>query len=119
MANILLNEMDPVRHKLLKTRLENMGFTVWSVNHFHFKNSAYFNTEFDVMIFDLDTQRIDEIIQFARHWQGISILFQSSRLNFQLDFRNWFADKLIEKSRDGHNVVDAVQRLRNAEAKQC
>jgi len=40
MATILLNESDPVRHELLRLRLQRQGHKVWSAHHLNlFSNS--------------------------------------------------------------------------------
>ncbi|MFQ5675722.1 MAG: hypothetical protein ACE5G1_07490 [bacterium] len=111
MLKILLNESDPMRHQMLRTKLQKHGCRVWSVAHFDDIKSPLQDIAFDLMIFDLDTKRIDEVIDFATHWKDSPILFQSSSLDFQLDSGSWIADKLVYKSKNGKNILQAVDKL--------
>jgi len=111
MPNILLNESDASRQKLLRKRLREQGSHVWSLNRLHDAESRLGKRKFDLMILDLDAQRIDDITVLLEHCQKLPVLLQASGLDASLDFRCWIADELVEKIETGDNVVAAVKKL--------
>ncbi len=112
MCKILLSESEPIRHQLIRAKLKEKGCRVWSISHLNGSNGRRLqDVDFNLMIFDLDAQRLDEIVKFASHWKGTLILFQSSSKDFTLDFRCWFADQCIWKCHSGANLLSAVEKL--------
>lgn len=65
MATILLNESDPMRHELLRMRLQRQGLKVWSAHHLNDVIATLHNVTIDLMILDLDHQRLDDLAAFA------------------------------------------------------
>lgn len=111
MATIILNESDPVRHELLRLRLRRQGHTVWSARHLNDIIATLHDVAVDLMILDLDHQRLDELSAFAKRWKGIKIIFQASSTALLQDFRCWMADQFILKFQNGENVSRAVAQL--------
>ncbi len=111
MATIILNESDPVRHELLRLRLQRQGHNVWSAQHLNDIIATLHDVAVDVMILDLDDQRLDELCGFASRWKGIKIVFQASSTELLQDFRCWMADQFVFKFQDGENVSRAVMQL--------
>jgi len=111
MATILLNESDPVRHELLRLRLQRQGHKVWSAHHLNDIIATLHDVAVDLMILDLDYQDLDELSAFASRWKGIKILFQASATELRQDFRCWMADQFVCKFQDGENVSRAVAQL--------
>lgn len=111
MATILLNESDPVRHNLLRLRLQRQGHKVWSAQHLNDIIATLHDVAVDLMILDLDHQRLDELAAFANRWKGIKILFQASSTALLQDFRCWMADQVVFKFQNGENVSRAVKQL--------
>lgn len=111
MATILLNEADPVRHALLRLRLQRQGHKVWSAQHLNDILTTLHDVAVDVMILDLDYQNLDELSAFANRWKGVRILFQASSTALLQDFRCWMADQFVYKFHDGENVSRAVAQL--------
>jgi len=107
MATILLNESDPVRHELLRLRLQRQGHNVWSAQHLNDIIATLHDVAVDVMILDLDYQNLDELSAFANRWKGIRILFQASSTVLLQDFRCWMADQFIFK-RQLHHLATAT-----------
>jgi len=111
MATIILNESDPVRHELLRLRLQRQGHNVWSAQHLNDIIATLHDVAVDVMILDLDYQNLDELSAFANRWKGIRILFQASSTALLQDFRCWMADQFVFKFQGGENVSRAVAQL--------
>ena len=111
MATILLNESDPLRHQLLRLRLQRQGHKVWSAHHLNDIIATLHDVVVDLMILDLDHHNLDELSAFADRWRGIKILFQASSPELLQDFRCWMADQFICKFHDGENVSRAVTQL--------
>jgi DNA-binding response OmpR family regulator len=111
MATILLNESDPVRHELLRLRLQRQGHKVWSAQHLNDIIATLHDVAVDLMILDLDDQSLDELCGFANRWKGIKIVFQASSMELLQDFRCWMADQFICKLQNGENVSRAVAQL--------
>jgi len=111
MATIILNESDPMRHELLRTRLQRQGHNVWSAQHLNDIIATLHDVAVDLMILDLDYQNLDELSAFASRWKGIKILFQASSTELLQDFRCWMADQFVFKFQDGENVSRAVAQL--------
>lgn len=111
MATILLNESDPVRHNLLRLRLQRQGHKVWSAQHLNDIIATLHDVAVDLMILDLDHQRLDELSAFASRWKGIKIVFQASSTELLQDFRCWMADQFVFKFQNGENISRAVTQL--------
>jgi DNA-binding response OmpR family regulator len=111
MATILLNESDPLRHELLCLRLQRQGHKVWSAHHFNDIIATLHDVAVDLMILDLDHQRLDDLAAFADRWKGIKILFQASSPALLQDFRCWMADQFVVKFHNGENISRAVAQL--------
>jgi DNA-binding response OmpR family regulator len=111
MATILLNESDPMRHELLRMRLQRQGHKVWSAHHLNDIIATLHDVAIDLMILDLDHQRLDDLAAFAGRWKGIKILFQASSPAFLQDFRCWMADQFVVKFYNGENLSRAVAQL--------
>ena len=62
MANILLNESNPERCKLIRYKLEAQGYSVSSVNRLDETLEKIHDSSFDLMIFDLDGEGIDDSV---------------------------------------------------------
>lgn len=111
MATILLNESDPLRHELLRMRLQRQGHKVWSASHLNDIIATLHDVAVDLMILDLDHQRLDDLAAFADRWKGIKILFQASSPALLQDFRCWMADQFVVKFHNGENISRAVAQL--------
>jgi DNA-binding NtrC family response regulator len=111
MATILLNESDPLRRELLRMRLQRQGHKVWSASHLNDIIATLHDVAVDLMILDLDHQRLDELAAFADRWKGIKILFQASSPSLLQDFRCWMADQFVVKFNNGENISRAVAQL--------
>ena len=111
MATILLNESDPLRHEMLRLRLQRQGHKVWSAPHLNDIIATLHDVAVDVMILDLDHQRLDELSAFASRWKGIKIVFQASSTALLQDFRCWMADQFVFKFQNSENVLRAVAQL--------
>jgi len=111
MATILLNESDPVRHELLRLRLQRQGHKVWPARHLNDIIATLHDVAVDLMILDLDDQRLDDLCGFANRWKGIKIVFQASSTELLQDFRCWMADQVVFKFQNGENVSRAVAQL--------
>ena len=116
MANILLNEFDQSRHKLLRSQLEHRGHQVLSVDDVNDIIATLKEVTIDLMILDLDNQSLDELIEFANRWKGIMIVFQTSCPVLKQDFRSWVADEVIRKCHNGENLLQAVVQLLQSES---
>jgi two-component SAPR family response regulator len=111
MAIILLNESDPLRHELLRMRLQRQGHKVWSAHHLNDIIATLHDVAVDLMILDLDHQRLDDLAAFADRWKGIKILFQTSSPALLQDFRCWMADQFVVKFHNSENLARAVAQL--------
>ena len=111
MATILLNESDPVRHELLRLRLQRQGHKVWPAHHLNDIIATLHDVAIDLMILDLDHQRLDDLAAFAGRWKGIKILFQASSPALLQDFRCWMAAQFVVKFYNGENILRAVAQL--------
>lgn len=111
MATILLNESDPLRHELLRLRLQRQGHKVWSAHHLNDIIATLHDVAIDLMILDLDHQRLDDLAAFADRWKGIKILFQANSLALLQDFRCWMADQFVVKFHNDENISRAVAQL--------
>jgi len=111
MATILLNESDPVRHELLRLRLQRQGHKVWSANHLNDIIATLHDVGIDLMILDLDQHNLDDLVAFADRWKGIKILFQASSLHAMRDFRSWMAEQFVEKFKNAENFSRVVANL--------
>lgn len=111
MATILLNESDPQRHKQLRSELQSQGHRVWSAQHLTEIIATLHDVAIDLMILDLDHQRLEELAAFAERWRGIKILFQSSSPGLMQDFRSWMADQFVYKDERGERLAHAVGQL--------
>jgi DNA-binding response OmpR family regulator len=111
MATILLNESDPLRHELLRMRLQRQGHKVWSASHLNDIIVTLHDVAVDLMILDLDHQRLDDLAAFADRWKGIKILFQASSPALLRDFRCWMADQFVVKLYNGENILRVVTQL--------
>ncbi len=111
MATILLNESDPQRHEQLRSSLQQSGHRVWSAQHLNDIVATLHDVAVDLMILDLDHQRLDELAAFADRWRGIKILFQASSPAPMQDFRAWMADRFVCKEEHGEPVAHAVGQL--------
>ncbi len=111
MATILLNESDPQRHKQLRSELQSRGHRVWSAQHLTEIIATLHDVAIDLMILDLDHQRLEELAAFAERWRGIKILFQSSSPSLMQDFRSWMADQFVYKDEHGERLAHAVGQL--------
>jgi len=111
MATILLNESNPRRRAVLRTRLQRLGHMVWSANHLHDVVATLHDVAVDLMILDLDDQDLEALTAFAGRWQGIKIVFQASSMQLTQDFRSWMADQFVFKLQDPANLTQAVAQL--------
>lgn len=111
MATILLNESDPVRHELLRLRLQRQGHKVWSANHLNEIIATLHDVAIDVMILDLDQHCLDDLVAFADRWKGIKIVFQSSSMGPLQDFRLWMAEQIVYKFKNAENLSRVVTQL--------
>jgi CheY-like chemotaxis protein len=109
MATILLNESDPLRHELLRSRLQRQGHKVWSANHLNEIIATIHDVAVDVMILDLDQHRLDDLVAFAERWKGIKIVFQSSSFGLLNDFRSWMAEQIVYKFKNAENLVNVMR----------
>ena len=67
----------------------------------------------DLVIFDVDQQRMDDLAAFANRWRGVKVLFQLSTGEPLYDFRSWMADNFVFKHRAIDNVASTVNQLLN------
>ncbi len=111
MATILLNESDPQRHEQLRSELQSQGHRVWSAQHLNEIIATLHDVAIDLMILDLDHQRLEELAAFAERWRGIKILFQSSSPVLMQDFRTWMADQFVCKDERGERLARAIGQL--------
>ena len=111
MATILLNESDPQRHEQLRSELQQHGHRVWSARHLNEIVATLHDVAIDLMILDLDHQRLEELAAFAERWRGIKILFQSNSTALMQDFRTWMADRFVCKEEHGERLAHAVTQL--------
>lgn len=111
MATILLNESDPQRHEQLRSELQNQGHRVWSAQHLNDIIATLHDVAVDLMILDLDYQRLDELLAFAERWRGIKILFQASSPAAMQDFRTWMADQFVCKEDQAERLTEAIGQL--------
>lgn len=118
MATILLNESDPLRHEQMRSRLQHDGHRVWSVQHLNDIVATLHDVPVDLMILDLDHQRVEELAAFAERWRGIKILFQVSSPAVMQDFRTWMADQFVCKEARTEQLTDAVAQLLQIKALQ-
>jgi hypothetical protein len=65
----------------------------------------------DLMILDLDDQRLEELLAFAERWRGIKILFQASSPAAMQDFRTWMADQFVCKEDHAERLSNAIGQL--------
>ena len=108
---ILLNEFNPIRHKLLRSQLEGQGYRVRSASHLGEGLPILRDVAIDLMILDADRHKIDELVEFAGRWKGALTLLQKKCPELNRDFRNWMECKLICKRENGENVVQAASDL--------
>ena len=118
MATILLNEIDPLRHEELRATLQQQGHRVWSAQHLNDIIATLHDVAVDLMILDLDQQRVEELAAFAERWRGVKILFQSSSPAVMQDFRTWMADQFVCKEARTEQLTDAVAQLLQIKALQ-
>ncbi len=111
MASILLNESDPLRHELLRLRLQRQGHKAWSAHHLNDIIATLHDVAIDLMILDLDHQRLDDLAAFADRWKGVKILFHASSPALLRDFRCWMADQFVVKFHQIENLSRAVAQL--------
>jgi hypothetical protein len=84
---------------------------VWPAHHLNDIITTLHDVAIDLMILDLDQQRLDELSAFANRWRGVKILFQASSPELAQDFRCWMADQLVIKFHNGENISHAVAQL--------
>lgn len=118
MATILLNESDPQRHEQLRFELQRKGHRVWSAQHLNDIIATLHDVAVDLMILDLDHQRLEELTAFAERWRGVKILFQSSSPVPAQDFRYWLADCFFHKENPNANLAQAVTQLLRFKSRQ-
>lgn len=110
-VSILLNESDPARRRVFRKRLESQGHKVWSANHLSEIVSTLHDVPVDLMILDLDSQRLEDLAAFAGRWRGIKILFQGSSTLLDQDFQSKIADSFVSKQNQAENISNAVLQL--------
>ncbi|MEE9169590.1 MAG: hypothetical protein V3U73_07470 [bacterium] len=108
---ILLNEFDPNRRNLLRSKLERQGYRVWSTSHLGEVIPILHDVAIDLMILDGDKYKIVELVEFASRWRGVLTLFQKRCSELSQDLRKWTAKKLICKCENGDNILRAVSAL--------
>ena len=113
MASILLNETDGFRRARLRANLEQQGHKVWYAMHLNDIVATLLEVPVDLVIFDVDQQRMDDLAAFANRWRGVKVLFQLSTGEPLYDFRSWMADNFVFKHRAIDNVASAVNQLLN------
>ncbi len=111
MATILLNESDPQRHEHLRSALQQQGHRVWSAQHLNEIIATLHDVAVDLMILDLDHQRLEELAAFAERWRGVKILFQASSTALVQDFRTWMADRFVCKEEHNEKLARAISQL--------
>jgi two-component SAPR family response regulator len=84
---------------------------VWSASHLNDIIATLHDVAVDLMILDLDHQRLDDLAAFADRWKGIKILFQASSPALLRDFRCWMADQFVVKFHNGENISRVVMQL--------
>ena len=110
MANILLNEFDPIRQESLLSSLELQDYQVWPVQNLHEIISTLEDISIDLIILDLDSLSLDKIVDFADRLSGIVIVFHASSNAPTEDFRCWIADEFILKGEKGENISTTVAK---------
>ncbi len=110
MARILLNESDPVRRRMLKTRIERNGHIVRSLKRPQEIGKISGETGIDIMIVDMDEQSLDDLSEEVSNLNGIKLLLQASRNDLRFDFRSWIADDVFCKSDRGENMMVAINK---------
>lgn len=110
MINILLNEIDPERQKSLLSSLELRGYQVWPAQNLNEIVSTLEDVSIDLIILDLDSLNLDQVVVFADRLSGIVIVFNASSNAPTEDFRCWIADEFIVKGEKGENISTTVAK---------
>jgi DNA-binding response OmpR family regulator len=111
MASIILNDVNLVSQRSLRSELERQGHNVWVAGDLNEIIAILHDVVIDLMILDLDRQNPDELLMFADRWKGILILFQASCSEFWEDFRRWIADDIVCKNHSGKNIARVVSQV--------
>jgi DNA-binding response OmpR family regulator len=111
MAFIVLQDTEQNKSQKLTQQLEQAGHKVWSVAELSDVNALINNLDIELMVLDLDSENLDEILQFGDDWKGVKIVFQSSAAMLKQDFRTWLADDFISKDDADGNIVHKVNHL--------
>ncbi len=111
MAQILLNESDPSRHRLLQIRLERSGHTVWALSGLQAISEALGQAAIDIVVLDMDEQSLDDLQQRFRDFWGVKLVLQTSSRDLRSDFRSWIADEIFCKGKHGENMMLAVKKV--------
>ncbi len=111
MAQILLNESDPIRHRLLQLRLEGSGHIVWSLGGVEEISDALGQAAIDIVILDMDEQSLGDLPQRFRDLGRAKLVLQTSNCDLRFDFRSWIADEVFCKGKDGANMMFAVKKV--------
>ena len=110
MANILLNEFDPIRQESLLSSLELQDYQVWPVQNLNEIISTLEDISIDLIILDLDSLSLDKIVELADRLSGIVIVFHASSDAPTEDFRCWIADEFILKGEKGENISTTITK---------
>ncbi len=118
MAHIILNEADPIRRRLLSTRLKHSGHTVSSADRLDEIISILSESPIDIILVDMDKLSLEDVLIFAPNLRGAKLLLQASNVDLKHDFRSWIADDIVHKSQDGENVLLSIDKVLTEDYKQ-
>lgn len=111
MAQILLNESDPIRRRMLQTRLERSGHIVCLLSGPEEITNILGQAAIDIMIVDMDEQSLDDLQKQFCDLKGVKLVLQASHCDLQFDFRSWIADDIFCKGEHGENMMLAIKKV--------
>ena len=111
MAQILLNESDPIRRRMLRARLERSGHIVWLLSGLEEITNILGQAAIDIMIVDMDEQSLDDLQEQFCDLKGVKLVLRASTCDLKFDFRTWIADDIFCKSKHGDNTMLAIKKV--------
>lgn len=111
MARILLNESDPIRYRMLQTRLEYSGHTVLSLGGLEEVANILGEAAIDIMIVHMDEQSLDDLQEQFCNLKEVKLVLQANNCDLQFDFRSWIADDIFCKGEHGENMMLAIKKV--------
>lgn len=111
MAQILLNESNPTRRRMLQTRLERSGHIVCLLSGLEEVTNILGQVAIDIVIVDMDEQSLDDLQEQFCDLKGVKLVLQANNCDLTFDFRSWIADDIFCKGKRGDNTLLAIERV--------